>query len=175
MIGILKFIRKLKLRNDARYYITQFLESTNGKKALLEATPHQMLERKKITKRQLIDAWLPAKSDLEELLRLQVVYQSDTGTVPQSTLLFDEVFRLPFDNYDADRVEGMIAIQVVTALLLSGQESELGSNLLVFITEQHSNEFIGMSAYQFKVCKVSDFGSLFHTTHKPPAEVISLS
>ena len=100
-------------------------------------------------------------------MSLTIIHQNSTQVVPQSTLLFDEVFRLPYNDYQDHEVDNLIAIQVVTALILSGQTRELMSNLLVFITEHDSQEFIHMSAYEFNVCKASDFGVLFSNTPAP--------
>ncbi|MEI8224100.1 MAG: hypothetical protein WCG20_03185 [bacterium] len=174
MIGILRFIRRLQLRIDARYYINQFLESNNGKKVIAETYSHEIGNRKKMAQHQLVEQWLPSLVDLQDNLNLTVIYQGNDQVVPQSTLLFDEVFRLPYNDYQDHEVENLIAIQVITALILSDQKQELLSNLLVFITEHDSDEFIHMSAYEFKVCKVSDFGALFTKTPELPTQKNSL-
>jgi hypothetical protein len=170
MIGILRFIRKLQLLIDARYYVNQFLESKNGKKIIKEIDSEEIQNRKVLARKLLVEQWLPSLIDLEDSLSLTIIYQEGTQVVPQSTLLFDDVFRLPYNYYQEYKVEKLIAVQVVTALILSGQSRELMSNLLVFITEHHSNEFIHMSAYEFKVCKISDFGTLFTKDPQLPAQ-----
>ena len=167
MIGIIRFIRRLQLRIDARYYINQFLESENGKKVLALTHPHEIEGRKILARKLLVEQWLPSLVDLQDNLSLTIVYQNSTQVVPQSTLLFDEVFRLPYNNYQDYEVDNLIAIQVITALILSDQTRELMSNLLVLITEYDSQEFIHMSAYEFKVCKVSDFEALFSNVPQP--------
>lgn len=162
MFGIIRLIRKWQRRIDARCYVNQFLESNNGKKVINDTLPQELDQLKKAARNQLADQWLPSMIDIQDKLNLDIIYQDHTQPVPQSTLLFDDVFRLPYDNYRVHEVDNLIAIQVITALIVSNQECELMNNLLVFITSHESDEFVGMSAYEFKVCRTSDFGDLFN-------------
>lgn len=151
----------------ARYRINDFLGSDNGTRIVQELSLEELQQRKKIAQEQLVTRWLFEPELLKEWLSITFIYQNTSVSDRLLVKVFDEALRVPYDFFREYEVEGIIYIQVATALMLAGYDSQSPKNLTVVITEQGSAIFSSLRAYEYYVCRSIDWDTDLHTKPEP--------